>query len=60
MASTRPSTQGPQAGAKESAALTPKEIQLVKWEEWALSCEEHFHAVELWQRNPKGQPMGHR
>ena len=40
--------------------LTEKDVQLVKWEEWALSCEEHFHAVELFQRNPKGQPMGHR
>ena len=46
--------------AKKSDTFSEKEINLVKWEEWALSCEEHFHAVELWQRNPKGQPMGHR
>lgn len=39
--------------------LTPHEVQLVRWEEWALSVEEHFHAVELWQRRPNGLPMGH-
>lgn len=39
--------------------LTEHEISLVKWEEFALSVEEHFHALELWQRNPNGLPMGH-
>ncbi len=46
--------------SKKTVELTPDEISLVKWEEWALSTEEHFHAFELWQRNPKGAPMGHR
>lgn len=44
----------------ESTDLTEKEVLLVKWEEWALSAEEHFHALELWQRKPNGLPMGHR
>lgn len=39
--------------------LTEREVLLVKWEEWALSTEEHYHALELWQRNPNGLPMGH-
>ena len=46
--------------SKNPDKLSEKDVQLVKWEEWALSCEEHFHAVELFLRNPKGQPMGHR
>lgn len=44
----------------ESTDLTEKEVLLVKWEEWALSTEEHFHALELWQRRPNSLPMGHR
>jgi hypothetical protein len=39
--------------------LTEREVLLVKWEEWALSTEEHYHALELWRRNPNGVPMGH-
>jgi len=39
--------------------MTEHEVSLVKWEEFALSVEEHFHALELWQRNPSGLPMGH-
>jgi hypothetical protein len=45
---------------KRRVELTEQEIKLVKWEEFALSVEEHFHALELWQRNPNGVPMGHR
>lgn len=40
--------------------LDEKELDLVHWEEFALAMEEHFHAVELHQRNPTGLPMGHR
>ena len=39
--------------------LTDEETMLVKWEEWALSAEEHFHALDLWQRRPNAVPMGH-
>jgi len=35
-------------------------MDVVRWEEWALAIEEHYHALELWQRNPSGLPMGHR
>lgn len=44
----------------ETGKMTPQEIQLIQWEEWALSIEEHYHAVDLFNRNPGGQPMGHR
>lgn len=44
---------------KKNVDLTPHELNLVHWEEWALSVEEHFHALELWQRRPNGLPMGH-
>ena len=39
--------------------LTEQEHQLVRWEEFALAMEEHYHAVELWQKRPNGLPMGH-
>ena len=44
----------------DSSEMTSKEIRLIQWEEWALSIEEHYHALELYKRNPNGQPMGHR
>ena len=44
----------------EELELTPKELALVRWEELALSLEEHYHALELWQKRPNAQPMGHR
>ena len=40
--------------------MSQKEIHLIQWEEWALSIEEHYHAQELYKRNPTGHPMGHR
>lgn len=40
--------------------FSAKEIRLIQWEEWALSMEEHFHATEMFERNPTGLPMGHR
>ena len=40
--------------------LTEKEVKIVLWEEWALAIEEHFHALEMYKRNPNGTPMGHR
>jgi len=33
---------------------------LIKWEEWALSAEEHFHALQKFRENPRGRPMGHK
>ena len=44
----------------ETEQMTSQEIMLIQWEEWALSIEEHYHAVDLFNRNPGGQPMGHR
>jgi len=43
-----------------SNEFTGEEIRLIQWEEWALSMEEHFHATEMFERNPNGLPMGHR
>ena len=40
--------------------MTEEELSLVHWEEWALSIEEHFHALELYMQRPNGPPMGHR
>jgi|TARA_B110001452_G_C14826820_1_gene288684 hypothetical protein len=44
----------------EVSKMSQKEIHLIQWEEWALSIEEHYHAQELYKRNPTGHPMGHR
>lgn len=44
----------------EEKEFTTSEIRLIQWEEWALSLEEHFHATEMFERNPTGLPMGHR
>ena len=40
--------------------LDEKQMDLVRWEEFALAMEEHYHAIELWLRRPEGLPMGHR
>lgn len=45
---------------QQTVTLTGNEVKLVHWEEWALAMEEHFHAVDLFLRNPDGPPMGHR
>ena len=45
---------------ENSVELDALELDLVHWEEFALAMEEHFHALELYQRNPTGLPMGHR
>ena len=36
------------------------DTNLVQWEEFALSLEEHFHAQEMYKRNPNGKALGHR
>lgn len=43
----------------QQVQLDEHDIKLVQWEEWALSTEEHFHAVDLHARMPNGTPMGH-
>jgi|TARA_B110000908_G_C10256769_1_gene456115 hypothetical protein len=35
-------------------------VHLIKWEEFALSLEEHFHAQALYTKNPNSKPLGHR
>lgn len=55
----RMSAKGEKSEKKSSVTMTPTELSLVYWEEWALTMEEHFHALELFLRNPRGLPMGH-
>ena len=43
----------------QEVELSPKELALVRWEELALSLEEHYHAIDLWNKRPGGLPMGH-
>tara|TARA_B110000503_G_C6856495_1_gene293042 strand:+ start:303 stop:554 length:252 start_codon:yes stop_codon:yes gene_type:complete len=38
----------------------PVNIQLIHFEEFALSLEEHFHAQLLFANNPSKKPLGHR
>jgi|TARA_B110000858_G_scaffold64976_1_gene75277 hypothetical protein len=35
-------------------------IRLIRFEEFALSLEEHFHAQLLFANNPGKKPLGHR
>ena len=44
----------------QTGKMSVEDIRLIQWEEWALSIEEHYHAIELFKRNPSGNPMGHR
>lgn len=43
----------------QTEEMSENEVRQIQWEEWALSLEEHFHAQELYARNPGGLPMGH-
>jgi len=43
-----------------TTATSKIDVTLVKWEEFALCLEEHFHALEMFKRKPNGKPMGHR
>ena len=42
---------------KEEKQIDPIAL---KWEEWSLSAEEHYHALTKFRENPKGRPMGHK
>jgi|TARA_B110000858_G_scaffold185513_1_gene227759 hypothetical protein len=35
-------------------------IRLIRFEEFALSLEEHFHSQLLFINNPGKKPLGHR
>jgi len=43
-----------------SSSLSEGDLSLIRWEELALALEEHYHALELYERQPNGMPMGHR
>jgi hypothetical protein len=50
-------TDNEQTNAEEGSNIDPTAI---KWEEWALSAEEHYHALTKFRENPRGRPMGHK
>jgi len=58
MSSTEPFTSS--TSNNQDVELNFNELSLVRWEELALTLEEHYHAVELWNKRPDGLPMGHR
>jgi len=46
--------------SSSSSSLSEGDLSLIRWEELALALEEHYHALELYERQPNGMPMGHR
>lgn len=57
MSEPKTDTTGP---GTEMETKTGIDTVLVHWEEFALCVEEHFHAREMFKRNPLSKPMGHR
>jgi hypothetical protein len=54
-------TELPTSSSKnQEVELSMEELALVRWEELALSLEEHYHALDLFLKRPDGLPMGHR
>ena len=46
--------------SEEEKEEEPIDPIAIKWEEWALSAEEHYHALTRFREDPKGRPMGHK
>lgn len=59
MSSSDQSSVGVVTIDKEEVELSEEQMCLVRWEELALSLEEHYHAHELWLKRPNSYPMGH-
>jgi hypothetical protein len=45
---------------KEEEGNNGVNVRLIRFEEFALSLEEHFHAQQLFAKNPNQKPLGHR
>jgi hypothetical protein len=45
---------------KVDLSPTKINVRLIRFEEFALSLEEHFHANYLHTQNPNSKPLGHR
>jgi|TARA_B110000211_G_C13955585_1_gene498137 hypothetical protein len=45
---------------KEEEGNIGVNVRLIRFEEFALSLEEHFHAQQLFAKNPNQKPLGHR
>ena len=59
---TAPTTPNTSTDNKDSTNDPETHVDpiLIKWEEWSLSAEEHFHALQKYRENPKGRPLGHK
>lgn len=53
-------TSAAASDSPSSSSLSERDLSLIRWEELALALEEHYHALELYERQPNGMPMGHR
>ncbi len=63
MSEPKTDTTGPRTDMETKTEMETKtgiDTVLVHWEEFALCVEEHFHAQEMFKRNPLSKPMGHR
>lgn len=54
------STSAAASDSSSGISLSERDLSLIRWEELALALEEHYHALELYERQPNGMPMGHR
>ena len=55
-----PTTNNLSSEEEETKGAEQADPILIKWEEWALSAEEHYHALQKYRDNPRGRPMGHK
>ena len=55
-----PTTNNTSSEEEETKGAEQADPILIKWEEWALSAEEHYHALQKYRENPRGRPMGHK
>jgi len=53
-------TSAAASDSSSAISLSERDLSLIRWEELALALEEHYHALELFERQPNGVPMGHR
>lgn len=53
-------TSAATSDSSSAISLSERDLSLIRWEELALALEEHYHALELYERQPNGMPMGHR
>ena len=52
--------EGETAADKNNENVQETDPNLVLWECFSLSAEEHTHAMQLFLKNKTGKPLGHR